>query len=76
MWLAAGNRQIQADYIELFSGKDIGSYTLSKVEPGVDAIISDIIEKDPDFDNEDELRTKIEVAALEFIDNLLKFLGR
>lgn len=74
LWLAAANRQIQADYIDLFSEKDIGSYTLSKIEPGVDAIISAIIVEEPDFENEDELRYKIEIATLEFIEDMIKFL--
>jgi hypothetical protein len=74
LWLTGRNRQIQADYIELFSGKDIESYTLSKAAPGVDAIISAIIEEDPDFDDEYLLINKIEIAALEFIDDLIKFL--
>jgi hypothetical protein len=60
IWLAGSNRQVQADYIELFKKKNIGGYTLSKVSPGVDSIIVSAIDEQPDFDRPDELKKKIE----------------
>lgn len=74
LWLTARNRKMQMDYIDLFSNKNIGIYTLSKPEPGVDAILSIIIENNPDFDNSDELRTRLEIGTIKFIEDTIKFL--
>ena len=74
-WLAGGNRQVQADYIELLKSKDIGRYNLSQVSPGVDSIIESIIDGQPDFDRPDELKKEIEAELIRFIrdiENMLK----
>ncbi len=74
LWLVGKNRQIQADYIELLSHKNIGGYTLSQINPGVDSIISSLIVERPDFDNTDELKKQIEVKTLEFTKDINSFL--
>jgi len=70
IWLAGSNRKIQAEYIELLSGKNISPYKLSQVLPGVDSIIESIIVHEPDFNNSDELRKLIEMKTLEFITDV------
>ena len=74
VWLGGVNRKVQAEYIQLLSDKDLGGYTLSKVEPGVDAIIFTQIMDHPDFDHPEALKAEIEEATLEFINNINQFL--
>ena len=71
LWLGGGNRKVQAEYIEFFKGKDLGSYRLSKVSPGVDSIIEIIISEHPDFDNADGLVEIIEQKTIGFADKIL-----
>ena len=70
LWLAANNRKIQADYIELLRRKNIGKYTLSQVAPGVDSIITLPITEQPDFDNPGKLKKQLEEKALEFANDV------
>ncbi len=74
LWLAANNRGIQADYIKLLGGKNIGSYTLSQVSPGIDSIIEYIIVKEPDFDNFDILKKQIEENTIKFACEIISIL--
>jgi hypothetical protein len=74
LWLAAGNRRIQADFIKLLSTRYIGGYTLSKVSPGVDSILETVITRQPDFDNPEELKLRIEAKTTEFIINIITIL--
>jgi hypothetical protein len=71
LWLAANNRKVQADYIELLKNKDIGGYTLTKAGPGVDSIIETIIARQPDFDNAELLKRQIEAMTREFTENVI-----
>ena len=71
LWLGGGNRKVQAEYIEFFKGKDIGSYRLSKVSPGVDSIIEIFISEHPDFDKAEGLLEIIEQKTIEFADKIL-----
>ena len=74
VWLGGVNRKVQAEYIKLLSDKDLGEYTLSKVEPGVDAIVFTQIMDHPDFDHPEALKGLIEEKTLEFINNINQFL--
>ena len=74
IWLGGVNRKVQAEYIKLLSDKDLGEYTLSKVEPGVDAIVFTQIMDHPDFDHPEALKGMIEEKSLEFINNINQFL--
>lgn len=66
LWLAGNNRQTQAEYVELFKHKDIGEFTLSQVQSGVDSIIAYTIIGQPDFDRTDELKRQIESGVIAF----------
>lgn len=66
LWLGGGNRKVQAEYIELFKGKDLGHYRLSQVRPGVDSIIECIVAEHPDFENVEELMKNLEDQTIEF----------
>jgi len=75
VWLAAGNRKIQADYIEMLRHKDIGDYTLSQVAPGVDAILYTTVAEQPDFDHPEQLKQHITEMALQFAGNVAGMLA-
>lgn len=75
VWLCGSNRRIQAEYLEKLGGKDLGSYALSQPGPGVDAIIANVLEEDPDFDHPEALKRQIEKRTLEFTQDVLSILG-
>ncbi|MDD3168793.1 MAG: hypothetical protein PHC91_04925, partial [Eubacteriales bacterium] len=70
VWLGAGNRKIQAEYISRLSGKDTGKYKLSEIHPGVDSIIESTLVEEPDFDKHEELKKQIEMRTIEFTNNI------
>jgi hypothetical protein len=74
LWLAGNSRQIQAEYIEMLNHKDLGSYVLSQIQPGVDSIIASSIVEQPDFDDLDELKRHIEVKTMEFVEDIIPVL--
>jgi len=74
LWLAANNRQIQADYIELLSHKNLSGYTLSQARPGVDSIVTALIVAQPDFDKPEELKQQIEAKTIEFAEDVAAML--
>lgn len=74
VWLAAGNRQIQSEYVEVFRRKNIGEYILSEIRPGVDSIIYSSIVERPDFDNPDELKRQIELKTARFANDVVLLL--
>lgn len=65
-WLAGGNRKVQADYIRLLKGCELGGYKLSKVSPGVDSIIEAVILEDPDFDDIEGFIKRSEAGIMRF----------
>ena len=73
-WLAGNTRQIQAEYVEMLSHKDLGRYVLSQIQPGVDSIIASSIVEQPDFDDLDELKKRIEVKTMEFVEDMVRIL--
>ena len=75
LWLAGNNRQIQAEYIELLKYKDIGKYTLTQINPGVDSIIESTIVEQPDFDDIEQLKKQIETKTLKFVKDIISILN-
>jgi hypothetical protein len=67
IWLAGNNRQIQADYIAQLSQIDIGRFSLSQIQPGVDSIIASPMIEKPNFDDLTELKKIIEGKTIKFI---------
>lgn len=74
LWLAASNRKVRSDYIEFLSTKDIGKYTLSQASHEVDSIIASIMVEQPDFDNPEKLKEKIEAGTIEFAGDMISIL--
>ncbi len=66
VWLAGGNRKVQAEYIELLKGHDLGGYELSRVAPGVDSIVEGVLAERPDFDDTDKLARSVEAGIILF----------
>lgn len=75
LWLAGSNRKIQAEYIELLKRKDIGKYTLTQINPGVDSIIESIIVEQPNFNDIEQLKKQIETKTLEFVKDIISILN-
>jgi hypothetical protein len=75
IWLGGSNRKIQAEYIKLLSGKNLGNYKLSQVLPGVDSIIESTLAEQPDFDQPEELKKLIERKTIEFINDITSLLN-
>jgi len=74
VWLGGNNRQIQSQFIELLSQKDLGRHELSIVQPGVDSIIASQLIHQPDFDNPAGLKQQIEAKTLGFINYIILLL--
>jgi len=74
-WLAAGNRRIKAQYVQLFTERGWDKTPITKTGKGVDAIIEDVLDENPDFDCIDALTAKIEDGALKFIRDIQGFLN-
>ena len=74
LWLAGINRKVRSDYIEFLSIKDIGKYKLSQARPGMDSIIASIIVEQPDFDNPEKLKEKIEAGVIQFAGDMISIL--
>lgn len=74
LWLAGNNRQIQAEYSELLGNIDLGKYTLSEIQPGVDSIVTSSIIEKPDFDDPENLKKIIEENTIEFAEEILSLM--
>ncbi len=74
VWLGGANRKVQAEYIELFKGKDLNGFTLSQVSPGVDSIIEMQLIEMPDFDHPEEMMLTIESNVIEFTGKIREIL--
>lgn len=75
VWLGGSNRKIQAEYIKLLSGKNLGKYKLSQSLPGVDSIIESTLSDQPNFDHPDELKKHIERKTIEFVNDITSMLN-
>ena len=76
VWLSGRDREIQAEYIALFASKEIGSYRLSPILPGVDSILESILVDQPDFDHPEGLSKRIETKTLEFVSDIRTLLNQ
>ena len=65
-WLGGVNRKVQAEYVEIFKGKDLCGLILSEIKPGVDSIIEMQLAEMPDFDHPEELMQAIESKLIDF----------
>jgi len=67
VWLVANNRKIQKEYVGILSNKDLGGFTLSQIQPGVDSIIASTIMDQPNFENFNEMKKQLETKIIGFV---------
>ena len=71
LWLAAGNRDIQKRVSEALRSLPLGTYSLSTLEPGVDAIIAYDLPKPYTFDDPQTLNAALVAAAEAFARDMI-----
>ncbi len=71
LWLAAGNREIQKRVSAALQDMPLGLYSLSVLEPGVDAIIAYNLPKPYAFDEPEELNRALLAAAEAFTRDMI-----
>jgi hypothetical protein len=74
-WLAGKNRQVQRKYWELFRDSQWTEYRVVTPAKGVDSIVECTLAEDFKFGDLDSLTASIEQKALEFIDDVERFLA-
>ena len=74
-WLAGTNRRVQRKYWEMFRDSRWIEYRVVKPAKGVDSIIECNLAEDFDFGDLDSLTASIEENAVEFIDDVERFLS-
>jgi hypothetical protein len=74
-WLAGTNRQVQRKYWELFRDSRWTEYRVVTPAKGVDSITECNLAEDFDFGDLDSLTASIEEKAVEFIDDVKRFLS-
>jgi hypothetical protein len=74
-WLAGSNRKVQQKYWELFRDSQWNGYRVVTPAKGVDSIIECNLAEDFDFGDLDSLTAGIEENAVEFINNIDRFLS-
>ena len=74
-WLSGTNRQVQRKYWELIRDSRWTEYRVVTPAKGIDSIIECNLAEDFDFGDLDSLTASIEGKAVEFIDNVERFLS-
>ena len=74
LWLTAGNRAIQAQTSQELAKKPLGSYSLSELKPGVDAIVSQDITPPYNFDEPERLTARLIDSAEQFLFDMKSLL--
>ena len=75
LWLIARNRGIQKSVSESLRGARLGKYTLTVLEPGVDAIIESALEKPYAFDDPDLLTARLVKSAETFASDMIRLVS-
>ncbi|NCB06508.1 MAG: hypothetical protein EOM69_13430 [Clostridia bacterium] len=71
LWLAAGNREIQKRVSAALKSVPLGQYSLSVLEPGVDAIIAYDLPKPYAFDEPETLNRVLIASAERFTRDMI-----
>jgi len=74
VWLSGVNRKVQKDYWKKFLESGWDRYMVVPVIENKDAIIQNVIVKDPDFEDLEGLTTLIDEGVMEFMDDIVEFL--
>lgn len=74
-WLAAVNKQVQAQYWQLFKESGWKQYPVVPTTQGADAILEHVLTEMPDFSNQEALSRQIEDGVLDFTRDIEAFLA-
>ena len=74
VWLAAQNKQIQAEYRKLFKEGNWTKYRIPAAVKGVDSIVEYTLADNSDFGDLNALTKQIEKGTLAFINQIEEFL--
>ncbi len=74
VWLAAQNKQIQAEYRDMFKKGDLNNYRIPADARGTDANMENTLAENPNFNDPDALTGQIEKGTLTFINDVQHFL--
>jgi hypothetical protein len=74
-WLAGANRQVQRRYWECFRNSHWPEYRVATPAKGVDSILECNLAEDFDFGDFDSLTARIEEKAIQFIEDVERFLS-
>ena len=75
VWLGGYNRQVQAQYWELFKDNNWEGYPLVADPLKVDAVMEHVLTAEPNFDDPEALTALIEQGTLKFIADVEEFLA-
>ena len=75
IWLAGYNKQVQAQYWQLFKDSGWNHYRLAPSTKGYDSILEHVLAEDPDFSDLPALTAQIEGEMLQFIRGVESFLA-
>ncbi len=75
VWLAAANKQVQAEYWKLIKDSGWDQYRLVPATQGYDSIIEHVLVANPDFSDLDGLTHQIESGTMNFIKDVEGFLA-
>ncbi len=70
LWLTAGNRALQRQISEELARKPLNKYSLSKLLPGVDAVIARTVPPPYAFDEPEKLTQSLVLAAEAFVSDM------
>jgi len=76
VWLGGYNKQVQAEYWQLFKNSGWNKYHLVPSTEGMDSILEHTLVAEPDFSDLETLTRKIEESTLCFIADVEKFLSK
>jgi hypothetical protein len=74
-WLSGYNKQVQAEYWELFNKSGWNKHSVVRTVKGSDSIVEQVLADNPDFRDPASLTQQIESGTLNFIKDIEDFLS-
>ena len=76
VWLSGVNKQVQAEYWQLFKESGWNKYPIVSSLKGADSIVESILVEDPNFNDLEALTRHIENGTLKFIQEIETFISQ
>lgn len=76
IWLSGKNKQVLTQTWKLFQQKKWDKYKVVEPGKGIDSVVEHILVADPDFGDLEALTRQIEREAIEFIQEIERFLAK